>query len=311
MKLAFCIPAYNDPAYLYKCLKSLSFQKNKSFDILISDDCSPLDLMPVIVAVKMECKNSINIKYMKQKKNLGIYWNTRYVFDSSNHQYKVLMQHDDVVVDEFYTHKILEAFNGNKRCSAVIFNAVTEFSNKKSFSFLNEKFFDGKKFLAEHLFRDIHPSYSSVALNTKFLDGKLYASTYINRTTANEMRVEIDECFQILSMLLSEGEVFVSGKVATIRGGPSTSATKKNDLPFKTAAQGMLIAYYQLYKIMKFKGYDTCAKEMVRLLIYVFPSPRINLSLIKYFNYDKEFIKFHFLGFIYRNFVRIKRILDC
>ena len=310
MKLAFCIPAYNNPEYLYKCLKSLVSQRNKSFDILISDDCSPIDLEPIVNAVKNESDDSINIRYIKQETNLGIYWNTRKVFDSSDHDYRILMQHDDVVVDEFYTQKILEAFEGNEKCSAVIFNAVTEFSNKTSFEKVKDHIFDGKEFLAKHLFRDIHPSYSSVALNTKFLDKKAYFSTYVDRAIANKMKVEIDECFQILAMLLAEGDVFVSGDVATVRGEPSTSATQKNELPFKTAAQGMLIAYYQLYKLMSLKGYKNCANEMIRLLIYVFPAPRISLSLVKFFNFEKDFIKYHILGVLYRNFLRIKRVIN-
>jgi glycosyltransferase involved in cell wall biosynthesis len=310
MKLAFCIPAYNNPEYLYKCLKSLINQKNKSFDVLISDDCSPLDLFQVVEKIKKECNGSISIDYFKQKINLGIYWNTREVFDRSNHDYKVLLQHDDEIEDAFYSNKILEAFERNDRCSAVIFNAVTEHTNRKSFEYQGNNIFNGKDFLADHLFKDIHPSYSSVALNTKLLDKKAYLSTYVNRADANRMKVEIDECFQILSMVLLEGQAYVSGEVATIRGEPSTSATQRNELPYKTAAQGMLIAYYQLYKHMKIRNHKKCADEMERLLIYVFPSPRINFKIIKYFNYEIKFIKFHILGCLYRNYLRIIRILN-
>ena len=309
MKLAFCIPAYNNPEYLYKCLKSLCSQKNKSFDILISDDCSPTDLQPIINLINQEFHNLISIDYIKHQKNKGIYWNTRYIFERSNHQYKILFQHDDYVLDELFTQKILDIFEEDDQCAALIFNAVTEFSNIKSYTSNISGFIDGKDFISKHLFRDTHPSYSSVVLNVKFLDEAAYQSTYLSRSLAKNMRVEIDECFQILSLLAVKGRVFISNDVTTVRGEPKTSATQINKLPFKTAAQGMLVAYYQLYKIMKKNGHLTCAQEMSRLLTKVFPSPSINIKLIKFFNYDYDFIKYHIHGVIVRNIRRLFRII--
>jgi glycosyltransferase involved in cell wall biosynthesis len=309
MKLAFCIPAYNNPEYLYKCLKSLCSQKNKSFDILISDDCSPTDLQPIVNLINQEFHNLISIDYIKHQKNKGIYWNTRYVFERSNHQYKILFQHDDYVVDELFTQKILDIFEEDDKFSAIIFNAVTEFTGKKTFKNVKESSIDGKYFIANHLFKDIHPSYSSVVINTKFLDIKAYESTYISRPIAKKLRVEIDECFQILAMVAAESKVFISDNVATIRGEPNTSATQQNKLPFNTAAQGMLIAYYQLFKIMKNKGYKECAGEMARLLTHVFPSSTISWKLIKFFKYEIYFIKLHTIGIFIRNTRRVKRVI--
>jgi hypothetical protein len=80
-------------------------------------------------------------------------------------------------------------------------------------------------------------------------------------------------------------------------------------LPYKTAAQGMLVTYYQLYKIMKQKGFDACAREMAYHLTHSFPSPTINSRLISFFKYEFDFIKFHILGVFIRNIRRTKNFV--
>lgn len=218
MKLAFCIPAYNNPGYLYKCLSSLLSQKNKSFDILISDDCSPIDLRKTVDQIYFKYGDCVNIEYIRHENNKGIYWNTRFIFEKSNHPYRVLMQHDDYIVDDLYTDKILNTFKNQNNCSAIVFNAITEYSKNLSYQVDQDKLIDGRTYLTKHLFRDIHPSYSSVVLNTNYLDWDAYKSTYIDKSRAHAMKVEIDECFQILSLLSLKGDICVFKDVATVRG---------------------------------------------------------------------------------------------
>ena len=72
MLLSVCIPTYNRPNNLINCLNSLAKQKNKKdFEVCISDNCSKIKLINLIKPFKKK----LNIKYKRNKKNLGFVMN--------------------------------------------------------------------------------------------------------------------------------------------------------------------------------------------------------------------------------------------
>ena len=48
MLLSICIPTYNSPESLLNCLNSLAKQKNKDFEVCISDNCSKKNIKNLI-----------------------------------------------------------------------------------------------------------------------------------------------------------------------------------------------------------------------------------------------------------------------
>ena len=74
MLLSICIPTYNRPISLANCLNSFYQQKkiNKNdFEICISDNCSKQNITKVIKPFKKK----LNIRFSKNKKNLGFAMN--------------------------------------------------------------------------------------------------------------------------------------------------------------------------------------------------------------------------------------------
>ena len=68
MLLSICIPTYNRPERLLNCLNSIAAQKNKNnFEVCISDNCSKFKIEKLI----RPFKKKINIRFQRNKKNLG------------------------------------------------------------------------------------------------------------------------------------------------------------------------------------------------------------------------------------------------
>ena len=59
------IPAYNCKETLFKTLSSLETQTDTNFNVIIVDDCSTEDLLPII----NEKQSRLNIKYIRKLKN--------------------------------------------------------------------------------------------------------------------------------------------------------------------------------------------------------------------------------------------------
>ena len=66
MNVSVVIPAYNRPGYLELAIKSVLAQSYPIAEIIIVDDCSTADLLPVISAFADD-----RIRYHKSTKNMG------------------------------------------------------------------------------------------------------------------------------------------------------------------------------------------------------------------------------------------------
>lgn len=67
MLLSICIPTYNRPKHLLNCLNSLTLQSYKNFEVCISDNASASNIKKLIKPFKKK----LNIKFNRNKKNLG------------------------------------------------------------------------------------------------------------------------------------------------------------------------------------------------------------------------------------------------
>ena len=310
--LSVVIPAYNNPAYLKKCLSSISKQNYKYLEIIIADDCSPLSLNETVESAKKMFHDKIKIKFFRQEKNLGVYWNLIFALKKCTGPYVTFMQHDDWFIDNNFYKESIEKLNENDDLKVVIANSEQEFSKQKSMklSQLERIEMDGSKYVCEHLFYDLHPIFSTVIYKKDaFIDNE-YDKYFVSKENADYMEVEIDECFVALILAASSGKVLISGKVVCIQGKPKTAATNLNLhlLKKKGMDVGMFIPYYKLYKHFSTIDNLNCIKEMKRLIIKKFCVRHINLRVLKYFHWEFEAIQLMFISFTYRCFRKLKKI---
>ena len=100
MLLSICIPSYNRVNCLENCLNSILISsqkvKNFDFDVCISDNFSDED--PTKIVNKF--KKKLNIKFNKNKKNLGFALNAIETIKLSNAKYTWLIGNDDLILPD-------------------------------------------------------------------------------------------------------------------------------------------------------------------------------------------------------------------
>ena len=105
MLLSICIPTYNRPSSLTNCLNSIYTQKKinkKDVEICISDNCSKFNIRKVIKPFKKK----LNIRYQKNRKNLGFAMNVLSVSLMAKGKFIWFLGDDDLVVKNSITYLI-------------------------------------------------------------------------------------------------------------------------------------------------------------------------------------------------------------
>jgi len=126
--LTIAIPTYNRCEYLKICLNSICSQKNVNFneiELMVSDNNSDdnTDLL-----VKEFIKNGLNIRYIKNEKNIGPDNNFIQCFNLAKGKYFWLIGDDDIVI-EGALEKIINSLKGDEEYGLIFLN---------SYPFLND-----------------------------------------------------------------------------------------------------------------------------------------------------------------------------
>ena len=105
MLLSICIPTYNRPESLLNCLNSLAKQKNKDFEVCVSDNCSKKNIKNLIKPFRKKLK----IAYNRNKKNLGFALNVLKVSSMARGEFIWFLGDDDLLTNnsvKYLTNKI-------------------------------------------------------------------------------------------------------------------------------------------------------------------------------------------------------------
>lgn len=96
MRISVIIPAYidseQDKVYLKCAIESVVNQTRKADEVIIVDDCSPLDIKDIIPE---------HFKYVRNKTNMGIGYTRQRGVDESTGDYVCFLSHDDVYHSNF------------------------------------------------------------------------------------------------------------------------------------------------------------------------------------------------------------------
>lgn len=106
--VSICIPAYNRPEYLRMAIKSVLNQSFYNFELIISDDCSPINLNLIVSEFRDD-----RIKYFRQKNNLGFINNWNFCLDKCSGEFIKIMGDDDILLDNCIEDELVGFSNGN------------------------------------------------------------------------------------------------------------------------------------------------------------------------------------------------------
>jgi len=111
MSVSVCIPTYNRPHNLINCLNSLSLQTNPNFEVCISDNCSDENIEKLIEPYKKK----LNIKFSKNKENLGAALNFLKVASMAEKEFIWFIGDDDLLVPNAI-EELLKLIKKNSEC---------------------------------------------------------------------------------------------------------------------------------------------------------------------------------------------------
>jgi glycosyltransferase involved in cell wall biosynthesis len=300
--ISVVVPAYNLPEYTEKTIDSIMLQSYRPIEIIISDDNSPNSLKDLVNEKKAEFDSEMNIKYFRQKENLNHYWNLQFAIGEATGEYLVLLDHDDWLIDCNFFCDSIKAIEDQPNCFMSIANSIYENSPETVFNlnYSSWHYVDGAAFMRDYLYTSIHPYKSSVMLNFDKLKQLDYEHYFINKESANIMKIIPDEAFVLICLLASEGSIALTGRVVGVHGMPPISLGR-TALWNKNRGQEMFIQHFLLHQYFEKIGCNPAAQSMRHNLVLRYPCKSINLEILKYLNFKKTAIVFMVLGVLRLN----------
>lgn len=297
--ISVIIPAYNLPDYTRKTLHSIVEQEYRPIEILISDDCSPISLEPLVEEFRMFESNNFYIKYFRQTKNLR-HDNMTFLFDRCTGKYFCNIQHDDWWIDKNFLFEAVKLMEDYPDCHMCVANSEIEGTNGQTMINLGGKLNTGGKWRV--IEGDVYMKlFGANGIGFQARSGividVLAARSFeilrypynISESLAKELSIMSDDGFSFQFLLSSIGSIAITEKVVGVRGMPSTSYSKALGWD-KFEGQALFIIYYNLYRSDMKGKYATKVKQRAKEFIFHFPVEKLNRKILKHFNYSLEVV---------------------
>lgn len=112
IKVSICIPCYEQPANLYKCLQSIKEQSFKDFEVIITDDSKIYDLREVI----KDFEEDFEIQYFKNLTSKGSPENWNESLRHAKGKYIKILHHDDYLKESDSLEQMVKLLQNNSEC---------------------------------------------------------------------------------------------------------------------------------------------------------------------------------------------------
>ena len=123
--VSIMIPAYNLPEYTRKTLQSIVEQEYRPIEVVLSDDCSPVSLEPLVEEFRHYESDVFTIRYYRQETNLRVD-NVMFLFDRLAGKFFLYMPHDDWLTDSKFLVETVDIMESNPECYLCVANSVLE-----------------------------------------------------------------------------------------------------------------------------------------------------------------------------------------
>jgi glycosyltransferase involved in cell wall biosynthesis len=119
------IPAFNNAVTLIQAMNSIKEQEFKDLEILISDDCSNVDIRTKVEEWRSS-NPDIPVRYFYQSKNLHITSNKRWLLEHAQGTLFAFLEHDDILIDKKFYLRVHGLYRQNPKIKVFIGNAVLD-----------------------------------------------------------------------------------------------------------------------------------------------------------------------------------------
>lgn len=309
--VSIIIPAYNKPDYTRKTLQSIVEQDYRPIEVILSDDCSPVSLRPLVEEFRPLEDDLFSIRFWRQSSNLGPMDNAIFCYDQAKGKYLALNSHDDWYVDNRFIIEAVEIMENNPQC--YLCGANSEYENEphiqmiKLPNWLEPKdqwhILEGDRYIRILGYggKDCigHQAGSALVLNLTVLRslGGYHYPYNITRTLAEKLDILPDEGFALQFLLSDIGSSAITEKIVSVRGRPKDSYSQSGAWN-RVVGQAMFIIYYNLYKARLTGKYSTAVKKRAKETIFHYPVEKINFKILKHYHYAPDAIWLMSLSYI-------------
>ena len=114
-KVSICIPTYEQPKNLQKCLESIEIQTLKDFEIIITDDSKSNEILDIVDSFK----DKLSIKYYKNLPVKGSPENWNECIKHASGKYIKILHHDDFFYKEDSLEKLVNILDESPESKVV------------------------------------------------------------------------------------------------------------------------------------------------------------------------------------------------
>lgn len=266
------IPTYNRSKYLACAIQGVLRQRYKNYELIISDNASTDDTQQVLSS-----RTSQQIRYFRNKKNIGWIGNIQNAIDHAKGTYILLHGDDDFIFDNTCLSQ-LHAVLSKKSCGLVRMNYLT-FADKTGDIFdVHHPRFVPKSIKAQSTDGDIISYIQDI--DPFFITGHVFKNTYLKHHPL--IQSEYVPWFPAMfDAIKKKGSIVVPENYII-------TSWSQNDNPRYRMKQGTYTFekyYLEVKKHIKSSVYKVFLHRQLRILISEFPAARYHLSLKDFWQY--------------------------
>lgn len=307
------IPAYNQPGYLRRALQSVVGQTHRPLEVIVSDDCSPTPLEPVVREFIGSENELLGIRYFRQSRNVGVIENFRFAVGQANGKYLVPLPHDNRFIERNFFAESIKIMSDHPDCHLCYGNAIYENDERHALNIPEDiKFSDdwslleGRDFIRHYRRGGMDWSQAMVLDHEMAMSLKVFDEPFVvNGALSRRLGIAQDDVFSYIFLLSSMGSVALCQKRVCEIGTPPESYSRSKGWK-DTKRKVKFIIFYNIGH-SDFKGkYARDVKRMafkqaLQYTEYIFDS-----RIARYYNYSPGILFFMGFGVLRRVWTEIR-----
>jgi glycosyltransferase involved in cell wall biosynthesis len=302
--ISVVIPAYNQPEYLIRLLQSILNQTYRPIEIIVTDDCSPVQLEPVVAEFYKFENEILKIKFFRNATNLGVMGNLRFAVEQASGKYLFPFAHDNRLTDDNYFSDAIHIMQNNPDCYLSMADSIYENSVKKMFGHCeigdenHWTVLQGDEFITKYRRGGLKYSQAMIIDHEIASSLRAYDEPFmIGPSLSRKLNIAQDNAFSFVFVLSAIGSVAITRKCVCEIGVPENSYSRTKSWQ-DSKKKVKFVVFFNIYN-SELKGkYARVSKRMAFKQAIEYVDYIRDIKIIKYYNWNSKILLLVAFSFI-------------
>lgn len=312
--VSIAIPAYNQPDYLRRALRSAIEQRYRPLEVVVSDDCSPRPLDGVVREFAGAQTDRFQIRYYRQADNLGVMDNFRFTVGQARGKYLVPFAHDNWFTDPGFIADAVRVMERRGGCHLCLANAVFENSDRRMLEMpdaLNTgdawTVMPGDEFIRLYRRGGLDWTQAIVLDHERALALGAYDEPFmVNASLARRLGSGEDNVCSYVFILSAVGSVAVSARCVCEIGTPAESYSRSDPSWVRTKKKVKFVVFYNLYRAELTGPYASAVKRMAHRQAMDYLDYMRDARILSYYGHAPGVLLLAVLSLLRWPFIRLR-----